>query len=118
MPNRYSVYLHDTPSRDLFDREVRAFSHGCVRVGDALGLAENLLQGTRTRAEIDAIVASNRSVTISLAQPVPVYIAYFTAGTKVDGTFAMFPDIYGRDKRMARLARAGLADCSSGRARA
>lgn len=118
MPNRYSVYLHDTPSRDLFDREVRAFSHGCVRVGDALGLAENLLQGTRTRAEIDAIVASNRSVTISLAQPIPVYIAYFTAGTKADGTFAMFPDIYGRDKRMARLARGGLADCSSVRGRA
>lgn len=118
MPNRYSVYLHDTPSRDLFDREVRAFSHGCVRVGDALGLAENLLQGTRTRAEIDGIVASNRSVTISLAQPIPVYIAYFTAGTKADGTFAMFPDIYGRDKRMARLARGGLADCSSVRGRA
>lgn len=112
MPNRYSVYLHDTPNRDLFEREVRAFSHGCVRVGDALGLAESLLEGARTRTEIDAIVASNRSVTISLVQPVPVYIAYFTAGTKADGTFAMFPDIYGRDKRIARLARAGVTECA------
>lgn len=111
MPNRYSVYLHDTPNRELFDREVRTFSHGCVRVGDALGLAQNLLEGVRTRAEIDVVVASGRSVTISLARPVPVYIAYFTAGSAADGSLALYPDVYGRDGRISALASAARSDC-------
>jgi len=112
MPNRYSVYLHDTPNRELFDREVRAFSHGCVRVGDALGLAANLLEGVRTRAEIDAIVASRQSVTISLLRPLPVYIAYFTAGSAADGSLAFYPDIYGRDGRVSAWASAANTKCS------
>ena len=116
MPNRYSVYLHDTPSRDLFNRDVRAFSHGCVRVGDALGLAESLLGGVKTRAEIDAIVASGRSVTIALAQPVPVYIAYFTASAGPNGALATYPDIYRRDGRITSLAAAKARDCSGGAA--
>ena len=114
MPNRYSVYLHDTPNRDLFERDVRAFSHGCVRVGDALGLAQNLLDGVKSRSEIDAIVASERSVTIALTQPVPVYIAYFTAGIGPDGALAIYPDIYRRDDRITSLAVARATDCSRG----
>lgn len=112
MPNRYSVYLHDTPNRELFDREVRTFSHGCVRVGDALGLAQNLLEGVRTRDEIDAIVASGKSVTIPLVRPVPVYIAYFTAGSAADGSLALYPDIYRRDGRVPALASAAKSDCA------
>lgn len=112
MPNPYSVYLHDTPNRDLFARDVRAFSHGCVRVGDALGLAQNLLDGIKTRGEIDAIVASGRSVAIPLKQPVPVYIAYFTAGVSPDGTVTTYPDIYRRDARIAPLALVNATDCS------
>ncbi|MFN3517495.1 MAG: L,D-transpeptidase family protein [Novosphingobium sp.] len=116
MPNPYSVYLHDTPSRDLFSQDVRAFSHGCVRVGDALGLAENLLAGVKTRPQIDALVASRQSVTVGLARPLPVYIAYFTAGTQADGSLAFYPDIYGRDKRVSLLVRPegrpGGGDCS------
>lgn len=112
MPNPYSVYLHDTPNRDLFNRDVRAFSHGCVRVGDALGLAESLLAGVKTRPQIDALVASRQSVTVGLAPPVPVYIAYFTAGTRADGSLAFYDDIYGRDRRVTTLARAGGSECS------
>lgn len=112
MPNRYSVYLHDTPNRELFDREVRTFSHGCVRVGDALGLAQNLLEGARTRAEIDALVTSGKSITIPLVRPVPVYIAYFTAGSAVDGSLAFYPDVYGRDGRVPTLASAAQSNCS------
>lgn len=112
MPNRYSVYLHDTPNRELFDREVRTFSHGCVRVGDALGLAQNLLEGTRTRAEIDAVVASGKSVTIPLLRPVPIYITYFTAGSAADGSLALYPDVYRRDGRVPALASAAKSDCS------
>lgn len=112
MPNPYSVYLHDTPNRDLFARDVRAFSHGCVRVGDALGLAQNLLDGIKTRAEIDAIVASGRSITVPLAWPVPVYITYFTAGVGPDGSLTTYPDIYRRDARITPLALARATDCS------
>lgn len=111
MPNPFSVYLHDTPNRDLFARDVRAFSHGCVRVGDALGLAESLLEGSRTRAQIDGLVASGNSVTVNLARPLPVYITYFTAGTRADGSLALFDDLYGRDRRGAVLARVGGSEC-------
>lgn len=101
MANPWNVYLHDTPSKALFDKEVRAFSHGCVRVGDALGFAQTLLDGTRTRAQIDAKVATRVTETVPLARPIPVYIAYFTAGMRGDGTFGYFPDVYGRDKGVA-----------------
>lgn len=113
MPNAYSVYLHDTPNRDLFNREVRAFSHGCVRVDNALGLVENLLEGTRTRAEIDALVATGNSQIVALARPIPVYVAYFTAGTRADGSLALFPDLYGRDKRVPVLANKPSTECSA-----
>lgn len=108
MPNPYGVYLHDTPNRDLFGREVRAFSHGCVRVGDALGLATAVLDGVRTRAQIDALVAAGETVSIDAARPMPVYITYFTAGLRGDGSFAHFPDIYRRDAKV--LASASVRD--------
>lgn len=107
MPNPYTVYLHDTPSKQLFARPVRAFSHGCVRVGDALGLAETLLQGVRTRAEIDAVVATRRTTTVPLRAGLPVYIAYFTAGADSAGMVAIYPDVYGRDARLAGSQRSG-----------
>lgn len=101
MQNPWNVYLHDTPSKALFDKEARAFSHGCIRVGDALGFAATLLEGTRTRTQIDARVATRDTETVPLARPIPVYITYFTAGMRGDGTFGYFPDIYGRDKGVA-----------------
>lgn len=113
MPNSFSVYLHDTPNRDLFDRPVRAFSHGCVRVGDALGLAENLLQGTQTRQQIDALVGAGATVTIDLPRPIPVYIAYFTAGSRNDGSLGVFDDLYRRDRRLPKTAVASQSECSA-----
>jgi murein L,D-transpeptidase YcbB/YkuD len=98
MPNAYTVYMHDTPNRNLFDQEVRAFSHGCIRTGDALGYAAALLEGMATRPQIDAIVASGETATVDLGRPMPVYVAYFTAVG--DGAFGarILPDIYSRDK--------------------
>lgn len=107
MPNPYSVYLHDTPSKQLFEQDVRAFSHGCIRTGDALGFAATLLEGVRTQVEIDAILASRQSVVIDLPQPLPVYITYFTAAPGADGTVTIAPDIYHRDKRVPAAPAAG-----------
>lgn len=98
MPNRFSVYLHDTPAQSLFAKEVRAYSHGCVRVGDALGLAATLLEPGWDQASVDAIVAAERTRTIELASPLPVYITYFTAEPDGLGGMRYFPDIYRRDR--------------------
>jgi L,D-transpeptidase YcbB len=100
MPNPYSVYMHDTPSKHLFAREVRAFSHGCIRTGDALGFAATLLSGAKTRAEVDAVVKSRTTVTFDLPKPLPVYVTYFTAAPAPDGTVIYKTDIYGRDARV------------------
>lgn len=99
MPNPYNVYLHDTPAQALFGQEVRAYSHGCVRVGDALDLATTLLSGGGwDRAQVDAVVASGVTRTVTLDEPVAVYIAYFTAEPDDDGTIRFFPDVYKRDR--------------------
>lgn len=111
MPNPYTVYLHDTPSKSLFAREVRAFSHGCIRVGDAIGFAASLLEGGRTRQEVDAIVKGGRTVTVDLPERLPVYVAYFTAAPGRDGQVTIHPDIYGRD---ARRAASGLSEMPCG----
>lgn len=105
MANPFNVYLHDTPTRNLFAKPVRAFSHGCIRVGDALGFAVAVLDGARTRPQIDAIVAKGQTATVTLPAPLPVHIAYFTAAIRADGTVAISPDIYGRDARI--VARSG-----------
>lgn len=100
MPNPYNVYLHDTPAQALFGRDVRAYSHGCVRVGDALDLAATLLSrnGDWDRARVDAAVASGKTQTVSLREALPVYVAYFTAEPDDDGAMRFFPDIYKRDR--------------------
>ena len=108
MPNPYNVYMHDTPAKALFARETRAYSHGCIRTGDALGFAATLLQGARSRAEVDAIVRSLKTVTIDLPRPIPVYITYFTAAPMPDGTVAIRPDIYRRDGRIGGRANANV----------
>lgn len=97
MPNAFNVYLHDTPAQSLFDRDVRAFSHGCVRVGDALGLATTLLGPHWDRSSVDALVAAGATKTISLETPIPVYVTYFTAEPDGLGGIRYFPDIYQRD---------------------
>ncbi len=100
MPNPYSVYMHDTPGKHRFAEEVRTFSHGCVRTGDAIGYAATLLEGVKTREEVDAIVASNATTRVDLEQPIPVYIAYFTAVSDDKQGVKVLPDVYNRDRRI------------------
>jgi murein L,D-transpeptidase YcbB/YkuD len=98
-PNRANVYLHDTPSTRLFGRERRDFSHGCIRVEQPLALARFVLrdQPEWTEARIRAAMAAGESVTLRLARPVPVLIAYATAVVK-DGRIHFFDDLYGHDR--------------------
>jgi L,D-transpeptidase YcbB len=99
MPNEHAIYLHDTPSQSLFGRPVRAFSHGCIRTQNVRDFAARLLAptGQWDRAAIDQGVVAGRTRTVSLAQPIPVYIAYFTAAATNDGNVVTYADIYGRD---------------------
>jgi murein L,D-transpeptidase YcbB/YkuD len=103
-PNQFDVYLHDTPARGLFAREVRAFSHGCMRVGDPLGFAEVVLAGEPgwDRARIDRIVASGERTIVPLAHHLPVHIAYITAFVNKDGSVHFRRDVYGRDRSLAQ----------------
>jgi L,D-transpeptidase YcbB len=94
MPNPYKVYLHDTPNKALFDKPVRAFSHGCIRVHTALEFASRLVG-----RPLDTEVARGSTVTLPIKDSLPVYIAYFTADTSADGAVRYHADIYGRDAR-------------------
>jgi murein L,D-transpeptidase YcbB/YkuD len=100
-PNEHAVYLHDTPSVDLFERAERAFSSGCIRVEDPLRLAELLLEGQPgwTRAEIDAAVATGKTRSVTLAEPVPVLLSYWTAWTE-KGKVQFRRDLYSRDAKV------------------
>ncbi len=100
MPNAFSVYMHDTPNKQLFDEEVRTFSHGCIRTKDAIGYAATLLGGARSREEIDGILASGKTTTVMLDRPIPVFVAYFTAVSDGRGGITIAPDIYERDGRI------------------
>jgi len=99
MPNDHAIYLHDTPAQNLFQRPVRAFSHGCIRTHNVRDFAAHLLAptGAWDRAAIDAAIATGRTSQAALPEPIPVYIAYFTAAATNEGGIVTYADVYGRD---------------------
>jgi murein L,D-transpeptidase YcbB/YkuD len=106
-PNDHSVYLHDTPARALFDDDMRALSHGCVRVEDPERLAEIVLNWPEGRLEA-AIGGAER--TVFLPQPLPIHIEYFTAFVDADGALEERPDVYGLTQRITRILAAMSQD--------
>jgi murein L,D-transpeptidase YcbB/YkuD len=98
-PNQYSVYLHDTPSKSLFDKDERTFSSGCIRVQKAFELAELVLDDPSrwNQATMAEVVAAKAMKTVNLAKPVPVLLLYWTAQPTPDGQVLFRNDIYGRD---------------------
>jgi L,D-transpeptidase YcbB len=98
-PNRWSVYLHDTPNTKLFNKEQRALSHGCVRIEHPLDLANYLLRGqtTMTPEELEAFVKTGKRRWIDLKETEPIYLVYFTAFVDRSGLANFRPDVYGRD---------------------
>jgi L,D-transpeptidase YcbB len=111
-PNRYNIYLHDTPAQNLFAREVRAFSHGCIRLDDPHDFAYALL-AKQTSDPVDYFQSRLRTGTetrVDLETPVPVHLDYRTAFTNVDGSLQYRRDIYGRDAVIwDALVRDGVA---------
>lgn len=99
-PNSHSIYMHDTPARDLFQKPARAFSHGCVRVENPRTFAELLLGvgAFDIAARIDSGVSQETRVT----RETQVHLTYFTMWPADDGRILTFDDVYGRDERMAR----------------
>jgi murein L,D-transpeptidase YcbB/YkuD len=99
-PNSHSIYMHDTPTRDLFQKPVRAFSHGCVRVENPRRFAELLLG--RSEADIAASIDAGVSQDTPVMVATNVHLTYFTAWPADDGRIIFYDDIYGRDERMQR----------------
>jgi len=99
MPNPYAIFLHDTPAKALFDRKVRAFSHGCIRTHRALELAGTLLADVPgwDAARIAEVVETRETTRVALPGQIPVHVVYFTAVPGPEGKVQIHPDIYGRD---------------------
>lgn len=97
-PNDHSVYLHDTPSKHLFNQTRRAYSHGCMRVRNPRAFAAAIMgpQGWSEGA-IDSAIARGNNRAVRLEKPLPVYITYFTAAVSDSGGIRYFSDLYGHD---------------------
>ncbi|MGH7124828.1 MAG: L,D-transpeptidase family protein [Stellaceae bacterium] len=102
LPNPLDVYLHDTPAKPLFNKPVRAASHGCVRVQQARPLASILLGENWPAEAVDQAIASGETKRVFLKTPIPVYLLYLTAFTDDDGTAEFRDDVYGRDEALAQ----------------
>ncbi len=97
-PNPYDIYLHDTPSRELFAAEKRTFSSGCIRIADPLGLAQVLLGDKGyDQAKIEGIIAGGKTTQVELPSPLPVLIVYWTTSVGASGEVRWAPDVYDRD---------------------
>ncbi len=103
-PNKHSVYLHDTSDPQLFRKERRGFSHGCIRIEKPMEMAEFVMRGSKewSREKIAAVLKTKETTVANLPKPIPVHILYFTAWGNGDGTVHFLEDIYRRDERLDR----------------
>ena len=111
-PNRYNIYLHDTPAKSLFAYNKRDFSHGCIRLNDPFDFAYALLgpQTSDPRGMFHRALETGRTTQLDLTPQIPVHLIYRTAVTKADGRVQYRDDVYGRDASLfAALRAAGVA---------
>ncbi|KUO65021.1 MAG: hypothetical protein APF80_10530 [Alphaproteobacteria bacterium BRH_c36] len=102
-PNRFNVYMHDTPARALFANASRAYSHGCIRLARPIDMAEQVLTTSVPgwdRKRIEAVVASGARTVVSLKAPIEVHITYSTAWRDEYGDIQFRPDVYRRDAKL------------------
>jgi murein L,D-transpeptidase YcbB/YkuD len=112
MPNEFDAYLHDTPLRSLFGTADRHLSHGCIRVGEIQPLASYALTNDVNSGlqRIRSLIMTRATRTISLDEPLPVFVMYWTVIADADGAVNVLPDVYGRDQRLiAALAAQRLS---------
>jgi len=110
-PNKYNIYLHDTPSKNLFARNVRAFSHGCIRLQQPFDFAYALLakQMNNPQEFFHAKLKTGAETRVDLKEPVPVHLIYRTAISKPKGGMEYRRDVYGRDAKIfSALTKAGV----------
>lgn len=110
-PNEYNIYLHDTPAKNLFSHEVRAYSHGCIRLAEPFDFAHALLsvQSANAEEEFDGYLKTGRESMVPLQRDVPVHLVYFTAFPGPKGQMTYRRDIYGRDAALfSALSAAGV----------
>lgn len=102
-PNKYDIYLHDTPSKSYFNMASRAYSHGCIRVKNPVDLAVKLLEGTEyDRKKIEEILKSHETTRVNLPEPIDILLMYWTCGIDRYGKVFFVPDIYERDLPVLR----------------
>jgi murein L,D-transpeptidase YcbB/YkuD len=107
LPNRFGVYLHDTPARHLFAENIRTFSHGCIRIEKPVDLAEYLLADDTAwpRQRIVEVSQSGITRTINVAAPLPIHVFYWTAFVDADEVLHFAPDVYHRDADLDHAMR-------------
>ncbi len=103
-PNKHSIYMHDTPTKHLFKKDARAFSHGCVRLQDPQGMAAAVLG--KSKGHVKGNISTGKNQTEHLNEKVPVYVSYFTAWPQADGSVKFFQDMYGRDAHLIKAFEA------------
>lgn len=103
-PNSFNIYFHDTPSKSLFEKDKRAFSHGCIRLKEPAKMAQYVLQNQSewTAEKINAAMNSGTEKFVKVKDPIPVVITYYTAWVDDVGKLHFREDIYGHDEKLAR----------------
>lgn len=107
--NKYGVYIHDTPSKGFFNKDIRAYSHGCMRCDMPDSLARFILtrddKQKMTRDSLDTLIARAEHFSIPLRKPIPMQVDYITVVTNEKGNLLFYPDVYDRDKNYLKLMK-------------
>lgn len=107
--NKFGVYIHDTPSKGFFNKDIRAYSHGCVRCQMPDSLARFILsrddKQKMTRDSLDTLIARKQHYSIALRKPIPLQLDYITVVTDENGKLVFFPDVYDRDEKYLKMMK-------------
>ncbi|MEP1934581.1 MAG: L,D-transpeptidase family protein [Roseibium sp.] len=99
-PNKHHIYMHDTPSKSLFKKDARAFSHGCVRLHDPKAMAAAVLG--KSKGYVTDRISAGRNEQEKVQGDIPVYVSYFTAWPELDGGIGYYTDVYDRDRHLLK----------------
>ncbi|MEQ8589676.1 MAG: L,D-transpeptidase family protein [Roseitalea porphyridii] len=106
-PNSHAIYMHDTPSKSLFERDTRAYSHGCIRLQDPRAMAAKVLGASVE--EIRQHIAGGQNKPVTVPEQIPVHVAYFTAWPDETGKVKFYADVYDRDNYLRKAIEATRA---------